>query len=86
VRGPHLAYSPDLVPCDLCLFGHVKHELHGQSLGAPDAVLAAIIAVFEAVLGGTLERMFLNCLQRLEQTIEFNGELVLDSFKYTYTD
>jgi hypothetical protein len=45
-RPPHSPYSPDLAPCDFCLFGHIINRLAGTSFEEFDQLLRATAAIF----------------------------------------
>jgi hypothetical protein len=47
-RTPRPLYSPDLTPCDFCLFGHINGRLTGASFD-PGRLLQAIDAFFQSI-------------------------------------
>jgi histone-lysine N-methyltransferase SETMAR len=62
---PHPPYSPDLVPSDFFLFGHVKHELEGNEFPSDEALLAAIHSVLSNLTGEPLRAVFAKWVERM---------------------
>lgn len=75
-RAPHPAYSPDLAPSDFYLFGYVKQLLAGQEFPDGEALVGAINAILEGIEKVTLQRVFLEWMERLRRCIEIGGEYV----------
>jgi hypothetical protein len=75
-RAPHPAYSPDLAPSDFYLFGYVKQLLAGQEFPDGEAFVGAINASLEGIEKVTLQRVFLEWMERLRRSIEIGGEYV----------
>jgi histone-lysine N-methyltransferase SETMAR len=75
-RAPHPAYSPDLAPSDFYLFGYVKQLLAGQEFPDGEALVGAINAILEGIEKVTLQRVFLEWMERLQRCIEIGGEYV----------
>jgi transposase len=48
-RVPHPPYSPDLIPSNFWLFGHVKTSLVGQTFDEPEQLLEAITEVLNEI-------------------------------------
>jgi hypothetical protein len=69
-RGLDPAYSPDLVPSDFFLFDHLRHLLAGRVLSHGEALVEAVKAVLAGIEQGTLERVFLERMERLRRCIE----------------
>jgi hypothetical protein len=59
-RVPHPAYSPDLAPSDLYLFGCVKQLLSGCQFADQDSFLRAVSDIFVGIEKVTLENVFHN--------------------------
>jgi hypothetical protein len=55
-RDSHPPYSPDLAPCDFCLFECIKGGLAGASFKEPNQLLQVIDAIFQSIEKATLER------------------------------
>jgi histone-lysine N-methyltransferase SETMAR len=51
---PHLAYSPDLAPCDFFLFESVKSKLPGLVIRSREDLIYEIRRIFEEILKVTL--------------------------------
>jgi histone-lysine N-methyltransferase SETMAR len=62
---PHPPYSPDLVPSDFFLFGHVKHALDGNEFLSEEALLAAIHSILSNLTGNILRAVFVKWIERL---------------------
>jgi hypothetical protein len=72
--GLHPPYSPDLAPSDFYLFGYVKRCLTGLSFEDADQLLAAVEGALEGIEKMTLQRVFLEWMDRLRKCIAANGE------------
>jgi hypothetical protein len=62
-RAPHPPYSPDLDPCDFCLFGDLEHNLKDSELSTVLNDPALEITQF----------VFRNWTERLTSVIQNNG-------------
>jgi hypothetical protein len=71
--SPHSAFSPDLVPSDFLLFGALKSQLSGRIFESPDELVWAIGEIASAIPRTTLERVFLEWKERLQQFIDINN-------------
>jgi hypothetical protein len=73
-RAPHPSYSPDLVPLDFYLFGHVKQLLRGHEFADRQALLHATEDILRGNEKVTLEDIFLSWMERLCQCDSAAGE------------
>jgi histone-lysine N-methyltransferase SETMAR len=76
VIAAHAPYSPDLVPSDFYLFGHVKGLLRGESFETGEQLLLAVKGILRFLEKWTLTKVFLEWMKRLERCIEINGDYV----------
>jgi hypothetical protein len=74
--SPHPAFSLDLAPSALFLFGALKGQLSGRSFESPNALVEAIFEIASAIQRTTLERAFLEWEERLQRFIKINGASV----------
>jgi hypothetical protein len=72
----HSPYSPDLVPLDFCLFGHVKGLFGGESFETGEQLSSAIDRLMRSLENWTLIKVFLESMTSLERCIETNGDYV----------
>jgi hypothetical protein len=70
----HLPYSPDLVPSDFFLFGHVKHCLTGAAFASRSELFEAIQSVVTEIAIELLHRVFDHWLERLDWVAKNHGE------------
>jgi hypothetical protein len=54
IKAPHLAYSPDLTPSELYLFGDMKRKLSGCMFKSGDELLSAIQTILDPFEKSTL--------------------------------
>jgi hypothetical protein len=71
--------SPDLAPCDSFLFGYIKDRLKGQSFDDGKELLRAIDVIFQSIEKETLESVFENWEERLDECVKAKGALVRDT-------
>jgi histone-lysine N-methyltransferase SETMAR len=70
----HPPYSPDLIPTDFFLFGHIKHCLQGITFPSREESFAAIHEIVGAIPRPTLEDVFRHWMQRLEWVSQNNSD------------
>jgi hypothetical protein len=75
-RAPHPLFSPDLAPCDFCLFSSVKHLPAGREFADRNELEQAVMAILDGIEKVTLREVFLTWMARLTRCIETNGEEV----------
>jgi hypothetical protein len=73
VRAPHAPYSLDLAPSELFLFGHFKSMLQRRNLETGHELLSPILDLTGDIQKVTLERVFLEWMDRLAKCISING-------------
>jgi hypothetical protein len=73
---PHPPYSPDLAPSDFYLFGYLKQRLQEQHFEDGDQLFDAIMALTGNIEKVTLQKVFLEWMERLRRCIDINGEYV----------
>jgi hypothetical protein len=69
-------YSPDLVPCDLFLFGYLKQHLEGKYFTREDHVITAVSGVLDKIPLQTFQNVIHNWKYRLRRWIQL-GEKYL---------
>jgi hypothetical protein len=74
MTGQLAAYSPDLSPCDFCLFGFQKQSKKGMDLSTEDHLRDALPSIWPDVTFDTLPSVFKEWLRRSMWVIENNSE------------
>jgi hypothetical protein len=74
--APHPLYSPDRAPSDFFLFGSVKRALQGSEFQSVEELLAAVVAMFNAIPTETLISTFHEWIRRLQTSLDTDGEYV----------
>jgi histone-lysine N-methyltransferase SETMAR len=74
VRPPHPPYLPDLAPSDFFLSGYLKSMLQSRHFETGENRVAAIIELAGPVEKPTLDRVFLEWVERFENCIGINSE------------
>jgi hypothetical protein len=75
-QTPHSPYSPDLAPSGFYLFGDLKDRLQGQYFEDGDQLFDLIIALAGTIEKVTLQKVFLERMERLRRYIDTKGEYV----------
>jgi histone-lysine N-methyltransferase SETMAR len=75
-RAPHPAHSPDLAPSDFYLFGYIKQVLAGTQFDDRAQLFMRIDGILEGIQKVTLEKVFSDWMERLEQCIQIAGNYV----------
>jgi hypothetical protein len=75
-QTPHPPSSSDLAPSDFYLFGYLKDRLQGQHFGDGDQVFDAIMALTGTINKVSLQRAFLEWMERSRRCIDANGEYI----------
>jgi hypothetical protein len=78
VRLSHLAYSPDLSPCDFWLFGMLKGILKDQEFHWHDEIEEAITMAWNDLTFDEVQSVFHNWVNRLRWAIENAGEYITE--------
>jgi hypothetical protein len=73
-RIPHPAYSLDLAPGDVFLFGYIKRKLTEYNIPDPQSLQSTITHIFDETGQETLTAVFETWTNRLEWVIEHEGE------------
>jgi hypothetical protein len=73
-QAPHPPYSPDLAPSDFYLFGYLKDRLQEQYFEDGDQPFDAIMFRTGTIEKVTLQRVFLEWMERVRRYIGTNGE------------
>jgi histone-lysine N-methyltransferase SETMAR len=76
IRVPHLPYSPDLAPSDFFRFRYLKSMFQGRHFETGEERLAAMRDMLATIEKVTLERVFLEWMERLAKCISTFGEYV----------
>jgi hypothetical protein len=74
-RTPHRAYSPDISPSDLWLFGLLKEKLKEQELSTSDEITEEITTVGADLTFEELRSVSSESIQRLTWAVE-NGRVL----------
>jgi hypothetical protein len=75
-QAPHPPSSPDLGPSDFYLFSDLKDRFQGQHFENEDQLFDAIMALTGTIEKVTLQRVFLEWIERLRRCIDINDEYV----------
>jgi hypothetical protein len=75
-KAHHPPYSPDLAPSDFYLFGYIKRNLSGTSFNEGDELLSAIVDISDFIEKATLNRVFLEWIERLRRCLDISGDYV----------
>jgi hypothetical protein len=75
-QAPHPPYSPDRAPSDFYLFGYLQDRPQGQHFEDGNQLFDAIMALTGIIEKVTLQRVFLEWMERLRRCIDTNGEYV----------
>jgi hypothetical protein len=67
--APHPPYSPDLAPCDFCLFSYIKNQLMRQLFDDADQLLMAIKEVCKSIEKVVFEKVFHEERERLAKSL-----------------
>jgi transposase len=77
-RVPHSPYSPDLSPCDFCIFGMLKQAIKDREFHAIEEIVSAFHEVWSQVTSEGLQSVFLNWIERFEYVIEHDLEYYIN--------
>ena len=75
-KARHPPYSPDLAPSDFYLFGSIKRNLSGTSFDEGEELLSAIVEILDSIEKATLNRVFIEWMERLRRCLDINGDYV----------
>ena len=75
-KAIHLAFSPDLSPCDFLFFGYCKNKLKGMKINDISALLEKVLHSFSEVTFEELQLAFKDWMKRLNTVIEINGDVL----------
>ena len=70
----HPPYSPDLTPCDIFVFHHVKKQLRGTRYDSPQDAVRAFTRVLEGIDRVTWCEVFQSWFERMNRCIAAGGE------------
>jgi hypothetical protein len=70
IRVPQPPYSPDLVPCDFFLFGHLKSQLEGRTFFDENSLKTEVERVLREIPITLLCSVMEDWVHRLNQYIE----------------
>jgi hypothetical protein len=74
--GTSFPDSPDLPLWDFFLFGYVKGKLMGYRAETPSELLVRIRIILAEIPRETLNAVFLEWMERLQQCVQVDGEYV----------
>jgi hypothetical protein len=77
-RAPHPAYSLDINPCDIWLFGFLKEKLEEQELSTTDEIIKAITTICNDVSFEELQSVFSEWIQRVTSVIEHGTSIIMN--------
>jgi hypothetical protein len=72
-RLPQPSYSTDLSPCDFWFFGFAKQAIQDEVFDNTDQIMQRLHSIFDHVTFEDLQRVFLNCMERLSEVVEHDG-------------
>jgi hypothetical protein len=72
--GSPSPHSPDLAPSDFYLFSYLKDRLQGQHFENGDRLFDAMMGLTGTIEKVTLQKMFLEWMERLRRCLETIGE------------
>jgi hypothetical protein len=75
-RMEHPLYSPDLAPCDFCLFGCVKRKLMGKQYEIRDHLVSELRNIIEGIRADVLKSVLESWKGRLLDCLNSNDEYV----------
>jgi hypothetical protein len=75
-QAPHRPYSPDLAPSDFFLLGYIKGKLMGYLAETPSEFLVRIRVILAEIPRETLNAVFLEWMERLQNSVQVDGEYV----------
>ena len=70
---PHPPYSPDLAPCDFCLFPKLKENLRGCRYETTEEMKEAVTKVIDTLTQEDFHRAFQKLLERYNKCIAARG-------------
>ena len=71
---PHCPYSPDLAPCDFCLFPKLKEKLRGCRYETFEEMKEAMSEVIDMLTQEDFYGAFQKLLERYNKFIEAGGD------------
>jgi len=79
---PHLPYSPDLAPCDFCLFPKLKSKLKGHHFGTMENIQRIVTDVLNTLTENDFQYCFDQCKKRWNHCVTseesyFEGDKVV---------
>lgn len=75
-RVPHLAYSPEVSPCDFWIFGKCKNLLEEREISSQDELINEINQLLGDITFEELQSVFDEWIERLKFVIMNNGEYI----------
>ena len=71
---PHSPYSPDLAPCDFCLFPKLKEKLRGYRYETIEEMKEAVTKVIDTLTQEEFHGAFQKLLERYNKCIAAEGD------------
>ena len=71
---PHRPYSPDLAPCDFCLFPKPKEKLRGCCYETIEEMKEAVTKVIDMLIQDNFHGTFQKLLERYNKCIAAEGD------------
>ena len=71
---PHLPYSPDLAPCDFCLFPKLKENFRGYRYETIEEMKEAVTKVIDTLTQEDFYGAFQKLLERYNKCIAAGGD------------
>ena len=68
------AYSPDLTPLDFYLWEYLKSNVYKSSIKDLDELKVRINMEMKSIWNGTLNKVFLNIVKKINQCISIDGD------------
>jgi hypothetical protein len=73
-KAHHPPDSPDLAPYDFYLVGYMKRNLSGTSFDEGEELPSAIVDILDSIEKATLNRVFLEEMERLRGRLNIDGD------------
>ena len=71
---PHPPYSPDLAPCDFCLFPKLKEKLRGCHYETVEEMKEAVMKVIDTLTQEDFHGVFQKLLEQYNKCIAAGGD------------
>jgi histone-lysine N-methyltransferase SETMAR len=73
-RAPHPPYSPEISPCDVWLYGMLKHKMKDREFQSQQAIFRAVAKMWNDLTFADVQCVFQERMERLTWVVGNNGE------------